>query len=87
MHDKFDRFAASDAENAEILGESVLYLSSNWSAAMSIKTDHAATQRKQLNHSMPPLDIQKVLDMPDSDEEAADNKPKEEEPEQEFHRA
>ena len=40
MGDKFDKFNIEDDEKEQILDESILYLSSNWSARMSLKTNH-----------------------------------------------
>ena len=39
MGDKFDKFNIEDKnEDEPVLDESILYLSSNWSARMSLKT-------------------------------------------------
>lgn len=66
MGDKFDKFKSPEntKESPVLLDDSVLYLSSNWSARMSIKTNHELAMR-----DIPTLDIQKVLDLPDSDED------------------
>lgn len=71
MGDKFDKFNMEDKnEDEPVLDESILYLSSNWSARMSLKTQHDYPKLNDgENKIIPTLDIQKVLDLPDSDDE------------------
>ena len=69
MSDKFDKFNAAENDlDKSLLDESVLYLSSNWSARMSIKTQHEFRNFLEI-FKLPVLDIQKAIDLPESDDE------------------
>ena len=73
MGDKFDKFKSPENEvESPLLDESILYLSSNWSARMSIKTQHEYKNELFILGKIPKLDIQIVLDQPDSDDDEPD---------------
>lgn len=69
MGDRIDKFQTLDEEKeTPMLDDSILYLSSNWSARMSIKTNHEQKNENILAR-IPDLNIQKALDLPESDDE------------------